>query len=178
MFLIQLDTNTQPGYYDDIKLFDVEQTLMPTHYPGNEDERRALEAYIKLSRAAEAVNNRVNEHLHGRGLTVSQFGVLEALFYRGPLPVGQLAEKILRSSANLTLVVDNLAKRGLVARARRPDDRRCIEVSLTDEGRALIAGLMPNHVRGVVAAFAVLSAEEQTELAALSRRLGLAQGTT
>lgn len=148
---------------------------MPTHYPGSNDERRALEAYIKLSRAAEAVNNRVNDHLHQQGLTVSQFGVLEALYYRGPLPVGQLAEKILRSSANLTLVVDNLAKRGLVTRARRPDDRRAVEVTLTDEGRALIAGLMPGHVAGVVAAFTVLSPEEQMTLAALCRRLGLGQ---
>lgn len=151
---------------------------MPTHYPGNDDERRALEAYIKLSRAAEAVNSRVNGHLHEQGLTVSQFGVLEALYYRGPMTAGQLAEKILRSSANLTLVVDNLAKRGLVARARRSDDRRAVEVTLTDEGRALIAGLMPGHVAGVVAAFAVLPAEEQTALAALCRRLGLGQGGT
>ena len=148
---------------------------MPTHYLGSDDERRALEAYIKLSRAAEAVNNRVNDHLHQQGLTVSQFGVLEALYYRGPLPVGQLAEKILRSSANLTLVVDNLAKRGLVTRARRPDDRRAVEVTLTDEGRALIAGLMPGHVAGVVAAFTVLSPEDQMTLAALCRRLGLGQ---
>lgn len=148
---------------------------MPTHYAGSDDERRALEAYIKLSRATEAVNNRVNDHLHQQGLTVSQFGVLEALYYRGPLPVGQLAEKILRSSANLTLVVDNLAKRGLVTRARRPDDRRAVEVTLTDEGRALIAGLMPGHVAGVVAAFTVLSPEEQMTLAALCRRLGLGQ---
>ena len=148
---------------------------MPTHYAGSDDERRALEAYIKLSRAAEAVNNRVNDHLHQQGLTVSQFGVLEALYYRGPLPVGQLAEKILRSSANLTLVVDNLAKRGLVTRARRPDDRRAVEVTLTDEGRALIAGLMPGHVAGVVAAFTVLSPEDQMTLAALCRRLGLGQ---
>ena len=148
---------------------------MATHYPGNAAEHRALDAYIKLSRAAVAVSNRVNDHLHARGLTVSQFGVLEALYYRGPMPVGQLAEKILRSSANLTLVVDNLAKRGLVARERRPDDRRSIEVSLTDDGRALIAGLMPGHVDGVVAAFALLTAEEQTVLAALCRRLGLGQ---
>ncbi len=148
---------------------------MPTHYQGSAAERRALETYIKLTRATEAVNARINEHLHAHGLTVSQFGVLEALYFRGPMPVGQLAEKILRSSANLTLVIDNLAKRGLVERTRRPDDRRCIDVSLSDDGRALIAGLMPAHVTGVVDAFSALPAEEQDALAALCRRLGLAQ---
>jgi len=148
---------------------------MATHYDGTESERQALDAYIKLSRASEAVNQRVNEHLHARGLTVSQFGVLEALYHRGPMPVGQLASKILRSSANLTLVVDNLAKRDLVRRERRPDDRRCVDVSLTAEGRDLVEGLLPAHVAGVVDGFAVLSAEEQATLAALCRRLGLAQ---
>lgn len=148
---------------------------MPIYYEGDETERRALDAYVKLSRAAEAVNGRVNEHLHEYGLSVSQFGVLEALYHRGPMPVGQLADKILRSSANLTLVVDNLVKHDLVSRARRPDDRRCIDVSLTDDGRALIAGLLPAHVAGVVSAFAALSDAEQTTLAALCRRLGLAQ---
>ncbi|HOU41945.1 MAG TPA: MarR family transcriptional regulator, partial [Promineifilum sp.] len=140
---------------------------MPTHYQGSEAERRALDTYIKLTRAAEAVNVHVNERLHTSGLTVSQFGVLEALYFRGPMPVGQLAEKILRSSANLTLVVDNLVRRGLVERARRADDRRCVDVSLSAEGRALIVGLMPGHVAGVVDALAALSAEEQLTLAAL-----------
>ena len=148
---------------------------MGTHFQGTPDEIRALNVYIKLARAADAVTQRINKHLKDDGLTVSQFGVLEALYYRGPMTAGQLAEKILRSSANLTLVVDNLAKRGLVARARRSDDRRAVEVTLTDEGRALIAGLMPGHVAGVVAAFAVLPAEEQTALAALCRQLGLGQ---
>ncbi len=147
---------------------------MATHYVGNATEKRALDTFIKLSRAAESVNRRVNEHLRAHDLSVSQFGVLEALYHLGPLPVGQVADKILRSSANLTLVVDNLVKRGLVARERRADDRRTVEISLTDAGRALIAAIMPAHVAGVVDAFAALSPDEQVTLAALCRKLGLA----
>lgn len=147
---------------------------MATHYVGNATEKRALDSFIKLSRAAESVNRRVNEHLRAHDLSVSQFGVLEALYHLGPLPVGQVADKILRSSANLTLVVDNLVKRGLVTRERRVDDRRTVEISLTDAGRALIAAIMPAHVAGVVDAFAALSSDEQVTLAALCRKLGLA----
>lgn len=149
---------------------------MSTHYQGTEKEKQALDTFIKLTRAAESVNRRVNEHLHAYDLTVSQFGVLEALYHLGPMPVGQLAGKILRSSANLTLVVDNLVKRGLATRERRDDDRRTVQISLTDEGRGLIAGLMAPHVAGVVAEFDVLSAEEQTTLAALCRKVGRGKG--
>jgi MarR family 2-MHQ and catechol resistance regulon transcriptional repressor len=91
------------------------------------------------------------------------------------MPVGRVAEKILRSSANLTLVIDNLVKRGLVARERRAEDRRNVEVSLTEEGQALIAGMLPEHVARVITAFDALTAGEQTTLAALCRKLGRAQ---
>lgn len=151
---------------------------MATHYLGTEQERMALDAFIKLNRAAESISNRVNEHLHQHHLSVSQFGVLESLYHLGPMPVGRLAGKILRSSANLTLVIDNLVKRGLVARERRADDRRTVEISLTDDGRRLVAALLPDHVAGVVTAFDSLSAEEQATLAALCRRVGLAQKAT
>jgi len=149
---------------------------MTTHYQGTEHEKLALDAFIKLSRAAESVSARVNDHLHDHNLSVSQFGVLEALHHLGPMPVGRLAEKILRSSANLTLVIDNLVKRGLVSRRRRLDDRRAVEIDLTDDGRALITAILPDHVHGIAGALSALSPEEQATLAALCRKLGLAQG--
>lgn len=150
---------------------------MPTHYHGTSEETLALESYIKLSRAAESVTQRVNAHLHNRGLTISQFGVLEALYHLGTLAVGQLGDKILKSSGNMTMVVDNLERRGLVERSRRKDDRRCVEVSLTPAGRQLVAELLPSHVDGVRATMGVLSSEELVQLGQLCRKLGIAAAT-
>lgn len=147
---------------------------MSTHYQGTAEEVAALDLYIKLSRAAESVNQRVNNHLHEQNLTASQFGVLEALYFLGPLQPGQLAQKILKSGGNITLVIDNLAKRGLVTRQRRQDDRRCIDIDLTDQGRALIESIFPQHVAGVVETMSALTAAEKRQLADLSRKLGLA----
>lgn len=150
---------------------------MGTHYAGDATERRALDTYIKLSRAADAVTGAINAHLRDYQLTISQFGVLEAIYHLGPLQAGELARKILKSSGNLTLVLDNLTRRSLVRRERREDDRRCIDIHLTDDGRALIESILPRHVAGVVATFGALSADEQEQLAALSRKLGLAVAT-
>jgi len=147
---------------------------MGTHYAGTESELRALDAYIKLSRAAESVTHRINAHLRDHDLTVSQFGALEALYHLGPLQSGELGEKILKSSGNMTLVVDNLANRGLVFRQRREDDRRCIDIHLTETGRTLISEIFPAHVVGVVAVMSALSNREQEKLAELCRELGLA----
>ena len=149
---------------------------MATHYQGTTEERRALDLYIKLSRAAESVNQRVNRHLQDFHLTVSQFGVLEALYHLGPLTPGQLCEKILRSTGNLTLVIDNLAKRQLVMRTPNPEDRRSTIIELTAAGQELLERIFPQHVATVTQEVSVLSPEEQSQLAALCRRLGLQIG--
>lgn len=146
---------------------------MPTRYPGSPEERAALDAYIKLWRAAHAVEIAANRHLGGHGLTISQFGVLEALYHLGPLSQRQLADKILRSSGNLTMVIDNLERDGLVRRERDPQDRRVIKVFLTPEGEALVTRVLPDHVRGIRDVFAGLTPEELAQLAALTRKLGL-----
>lgn len=146
---------------------------MPTHYPGSQEERAALDAYIKLWRAAHAVELAANRHLQHHGLTVSQFGVLEAVYHLGPLSQRQLADKILRSSGNLTMVVDNLEKAGLVRRHRDQSDRRILQVHLTPAGEDLVRCVLPDHVRGIQGVFACLSPEELAHLAALTRKLGL-----
>lgn len=150
---------------------------MSTHYQGTSTERRALDLYIKLSRAAESVNQRVNRHLQDAHLTVSQFGVLEALYHLGPMTPGILCDKILRSTGNVTLVIDNLEKRRLVMRTQNPEDRRSTIIELTSAGKTLVEEIFPLHVATVVQEMAVLTPEEQSQLAALCRKLGLQIGS-
>jgi MarR family 2-MHQ and catechol resistance regulon transcriptional repressor len=145
---------------------------MPTHYKGTRAEQRALNALIKLERASSAVGSDLAGIVAAAGLTESQFGVLEELLHLGPLHACDLAAKLLRSSGNLTLVLDNLEKRNLVRRERGTVDRRFITVHLTDAGRTLIEELFPRHVAAVVARFGILSASEQETLARLCRKLG------
>jgi MarR family transcriptional regulator, 2-MHQ and catechol-resistance regulon repressor len=145
---------------------------MPTHYRGAPGEVAALDAYIKLMRAAESLTARLQPGMAAAGLTVGQFGALEALLHLGPLCQRDLGRKLLRSNGNITVVVGNLAQRGLVRRLRQRDDRRFITVSLTDKGRRLISDLFPRHVSLLVREMASLSPREQSELGRLCRRLG------
>ena len=87
---------------------------MAKKFRGNGREVTALNTYVKMMRAVESLTARVHRHLSSVGLTVSQFGVLEALYHLGPLSQREIGQKILRSSGNITLVIDNLEKRGLV----------------------------------------------------------------
>ena len=124
-------------------------------------------------RATESVTNRICRHLADRNLTVSQFAVLEALFHLGPLSQGGIAKKILKSSGNITMVIDNLEKRGLVKRKRKSADRRVLIIHLTAKGNRLISDIFPHHAATIVEEMSVLTQTEQKELGYLCRKLGL-----
>ncbi len=146
---------------------------MPTHYQGPPHEVRALDTFIKLVRATGSVIARTSRPLASSGLTVGQFGVLETLLHLGPIHQCDLARKHLQSGGNITMIVDNLEKAGLVRRARLPEDRRYVQVHLTDAGRERIAEIFPRQARNITEQMSVLTAAEQEELARLCRKLGL-----
>jgi MarR family 2-MHQ and catechol resistance regulon transcriptional repressor len=142
-----------------------------TAFLGTDRERLALRVFVRLQRTAAAISHAVHQDLGAHGLSESQFGVLEALLHLGPRQQGELAARILRTTGNVTLVIDNLERRGLVRRERLATDRRCIQVHLTPAGHDLIAGIFPAHAARVVAALGTLDEEEQRELIRLCRRL-------
>ena len=76
---------------------------MPTRYKGTQEEVRALNAYIKLQRAAETALNHTTAHLSDYGLSTSQFAVLEALYHLGTLSQRDLARKLLKSTGNISI---------------------------------------------------------------------------
>ncbi len=148
---------------------------MATSWNGPEHEQRALDAYIVLMRAANSVNARLHGPLAAEhGLTMGQLGVLEALLHLGPMSQSLLAAKLLVSASNLTTVLDNLERGGLVRRVRDLADRRVSIVHLTPDGRDRITACFPAHVARIAAAMAGLDPEEQRQLHALCRKLGLA----
>ncbi|MEX0995183.1 MAG: MarR family transcriptional regulator [Balneolaceae bacterium] len=145
---------------------------MGTHYKGSRDEVITLNAFIKLMRATETVNNRLNRHLAENNLTVSQFGTLEALLHLGPLNQSSIGEKLLKSGGNITMVIDNLAKNGYVKRERDPEDRRSVIIHLTEKGKSFIRDFFPRHLSKIKEEFSVLTINEKEELARICKKLG------
>lgn len=110
--------------------------------------------------------------LEEQGLTVGQFGVLEALLHLGPMCQRTLGEKLLRSGGNITLVIDNLQKHGLVRRERQTQDRRTIVIHLTPKGLGLIKRVFAVHAKMILKEMSPLEPNEQEELRRLCRKLG------
>ena len=148
---------------------------MPTHYRGDPRTVLALDTFIKFTRAANALENRLAHHAQLNDLTMSQFGVLETLYHLGPLCQGEISTKLLRSSGNITLVLDNLEKHGLVERKRETTDRRSVRVYLTSKGNSLIAELFPRQAAAIAAQLDALEPQEQEELGRLCKKLGMSK---
>lgn len=148
--------------------------MAAARHAGTAAERRALGVYVKLHRCTDVLRGRSTQYFAGHRLTYSQFATLEVLFHLGPLCQRDIGVKVLKSGGNLTLVIDNLEKAGLVERTPSAADRRQKVVALTAAGRALIAGIFPEHARRITASLAVLTAREQEQLARLCKKLGRA----
>jgi MarR family transcriptional regulator, 2-MHQ and catechol-resistance regulon repressor len=145
---------------------------MPSHFQGCKETVRALSAFINLIRASDSVIKRLTGQLDLQGLTMGQFGIMEALFHLGPMSQKRLGEKLLRSGGNITMIVDNLEKHGWVVRERQKKDRRVLMIRLTPGGEKLITRVMPPHAEMIVKEMARLTPEEQEELRRICRKFG------
>jgi len=134
----------------------------------------ALAMWVKLARAYSTFSRLSAKDIAGYGLTQPQFAVLEILGHCGPMRLCDLSRKMLVSGGNMTVVVDNLEKEGLVQRLHDSDDRRAINVTLTGKGKKRFREIFTRHARFVTRAASVLTGPEQEQLSRLLRKLGLA----
>jgi MarR family transcriptional regulator, 2-MHQ and catechol-resistance regulon repressor len=132
----------------------------------------ALAMWVKLARASATFSRYTLEDIRSYGLTQPQFGVLESLGHLGEISLGELSRKQLSSGGNITVVVDNLEKEGLVARRHCKEDRRVVYVHLTPKGEKLFREIFARHATFVADLASVLTEDEQAELAALLKKLG------
>ncbi|MFW5952090.1 MAG: MarR family winged helix-turn-helix transcriptional regulator [Gemmatimonadota bacterium] len=132
----------------------------------------ALKLWVVLSRAQAAIADHAEADVARHGLSLTEFGALEALYHKGPLLVGELQRKVLKSSGGITYVVDRLQEKGLVRRRPCEEDRRAIHAELTPEGRTLLDRIFPLHARSIEAAAAGLTLAEQRTATELLKRLG------
>ena len=95
---------------------------------------RAFERFLGALRRAR---RRVPAGSDGR-LTLAQLHLAGALEAHPGRTVRELAEAAGVSQPTITRALDALQRQGLVTRAASPEDRRCVLVELTAEGRELL----------------------------------------
>ena len=132
----------------------------------------SLKLFVVLSRAATAVERLSEADIARHGLSPGEFAVLEVLYHRGPLLLGEVQRKILASSGGVTYLVDRLEKQGYVERQDCATDRRARYAALTPKGRRLLDTIFPEHAQAIHRAVAGLTMDEKRQAIALLRKLG------
>lgn len=136
-----------------------------------QEMRAALYLWVAASRALGGIEDRLRRQVETHGLSLTEFGVLEALLHKGPLPIGEIGSTVLLTSGSMTYVIDKLERRGLLQRRRSEEDRRVQFADLTPEGRSLIEVVFPEHAGLIRDLTNVLTLEEKQETAAKLTRL-------
>jgi DNA-binding MarR family transcriptional regulator len=119
---------------------------------------------VALRKIVRAIELHSRALVQKYGITGPQLVVLRQLASRGELPVGRLAENASLSQATMTVILDRLEQRGLVARLRSRIDRRRVLVSLTDAGKKMLAGNPSLLQERFVSVFERLARSEQERI--------------
>jgi MarR family 2-MHQ and catechol resistance regulon transcriptional repressor len=131
-----------------------------------------LRLFVVLSRAFESLHAHSKADIESHGLTQTEFAILDALYHKGPLLLGEVQKKILVSSGGITFLIDKLETRGLVRRTLCDSDRRARYAELTQAGKTLMDNIFPGHAEVICRAVAGLTPEEQEQAIDLLRKLG------
>ena len=134
----------------------------------------ALKLWVVLARSYNAVAARLSEDVARHEITPTEFAILEVLYHKGPLLLGEVQKKILVTSGGITYLVDRLVEKGLVRREECAEDRRARYAVLTPAGTALIRKIFPQHALAIEKAVGGLTTTEQREAAQLLKKLGKA----
>jgi MarR family 2-MHQ and catechol resistance regulon transcriptional repressor len=135
------------------------------------DRTATLQLIIALGRAMQAIERGVRPHLTDSGLGLTEFAVLEVLYHKGALALGEIRDRILVTGASTTYVVKKLEDRGLMRRRTSAKDQRVVFGELTPKGRTLMDKVFPAHVDRLRDVTAGLSASEKRAASQLLRRL-------
>lgn len=136
---------------------------------------KAMSTWIQLFRAFNKIRAKESLYIHSFDLTMNQFQVLEVLYHRGDLSIGAITTLIMGTPGNITVVVRNLKRDGLVNSAPDPKDKRSSILSITQKGKEIIEQLFPDHAKNLESYFKNLNDDEMETLFNLLRKLQKSQ---
>ncbi|MBS5988585.1 MarR family winged helix-turn-helix transcriptional regulator [Anaerococcus hydrogenalis] len=130
-----------------------------------------LRSYIGISRLKNEIDAKSNKLVKEYGLSLPQFAVMEALYHKKDMSVGQVREKILSSSGTMPVIIRNLKKKSYLISYKDKDDKRREILSLTNEGKKLIEEIFPKNKKIIEKSFENLSRDEIKDFVKILKKL-------
>ena len=128
--------------------------------------------WLVMMKAMRALTRYATAGIEETGLGLSDFGVLEVLLHKGPLPVNTIGPIVDLTPGSISIAVDRLFAKGLVSRVESGEDRRVRIVALTPRGRDLIVQAFRKHSGQMRKVFSELSPGELRDLEVALKKVG------
>jgi MarR family 2-MHQ and catechol resistance regulon transcriptional repressor len=154
---------------DDIHFLEI-QVFMSRSNQGTDH------VWLVMMKAMRALTRYAAAGIEETGLGLSDFGVLELLLQKGPLPVNTIGPIVDLTPGSISIAVDRLVAKGLVSRVESTEDRRVRIVALTPRGKDLIVSAFRKHSGQIKRVFSELSPEELRGLEAALKKIGKRAG--
>jgi MarR family 2-MHQ and catechol resistance regulon transcriptional repressor len=132
----------------------------------------ARHVWLIMLKALSAIARELDVDLQRSGVSNTDFRVMEALLHKGPLPVNVIGPKVNLTPGAISVAVDRLEVRGLVARAEGKRDRRVRVVTLTKEGEKMISPVYSRHAALLERIFEPLSESQRLSLEGMLKAVG------
>jgi MarR family 2-MHQ and catechol resistance regulon transcriptional repressor len=120
--------------------------------------------FLLLMQTSKAIQERVRTNITSYSLSMTEFSVLEVLYYKDMQTIHEIGKRILITSGSMTYVIDKLEEKGFTKRVACPKDRRAIHIALTDKGNEILGKVMPEHQKWVDSFFEELNPVEMENL--------------
>lgn len=134
------------------------------------EKNSSIHLQIILQRAVKTINSKVGKDFRDKGLTISQFSVLDVLYTKGEMRICELIKKVLSTSGNMTVVIKNMEQRGWLYRKISETDKRAFIVGLTEKGKNLFESVLPEHRSEIERTYGILTSEEKKQLIDILRK--------
>jgi DNA-binding MarR family transcriptional regulator len=146
---------------------------MDREFNARRDDHSALRIWLRLLTCTQLIERRVRSGLREEfGTTLPRFDLMAQLErHRDGLKMNELSRMLMVTGGNVTTIVDQLEKEGLVERLDEPDDRRAFRIRLTRVGDKSFAEMARAHEQWVVELLSGLSRREHDELLKLLAKL-------
>ena len=138
----------------------------------NRSNQETDHVWLVMMKAMRALTRYATAGIEETGLGLSDFGVLELLLHKGPLPVNTIGPIVDLTPGSISTAVDRLFTKGLVTRVESTEDRRVRMVALTPRGKDLIVSAFRKHSGQMKRVFSELSPEELRGLEVKLKKVG------
>ncbi len=128
--------------------------------------------WLVMMKAMRALTRYAAADIEGTGLGLSDFGVLELLLHKGPMPVNTIGPIVDLTPGSISIAVERLVAKSLVTRVESAEDRRVRIVALTARGKNLIASIFRKHSEQMKRVFSELSPQELRGLEGMLKKVG------